>query len=155
MSRLLSDLHPEVRKMCEHFLDECEHAGIDVLITCTWRSNAEQDALYALGRNKPGRIVTRARGGQSSHNYMALGVPASLAFDVVPMRNGKLIWGTSGDGLDQDPTDDNTDDLELWQRVGVIGKACGLKWYGDPDASFKEYPHFEHQDSVSIRRGLK
>lgn len=155
MSRLLTDLHPEVRAMCDQFLTECEHAGLDVLITCTWRSNTEQDALYAQGRTKPGRIVTRAKGGQSSHNFMLNGVPASLAFDVVPLRHGKLIWGTSGDGVDQDPTDDDTDDLELWQRVGAIGKACGLKWYGDPTASFREYPHLEHPDSVNIRRGVK
>lgn len=155
MSRKLTDLHPEVRAMCEKFLDECEHAGIDVLITSTWRSNTEQDALYAQGRTTKGRIVTRARGGQSSHNYMLAGVPASLAFDMVPLRNGKLIWGTSGDGVDEDPTDDNTDDLELWQRVGAIGKACGLQWYGDPDAPFKEYPHLQHKDAAAIRRGTK
>lgn len=141
--------------MCEKFLDECEAAAIDVMIICTWRSNTEQDALYAQGRTKPGKIVTRAKGGQSSHNFMLNGVPASLAFDVVPLRNGKtLVWGVHGDGIDNDPTDDDTDDLELWQRVGVIGKHCGLKWYGDPNASFREYPHFEHQDSATIRRGL-
>lgn len=155
MSRKLSDLHPEVRAMCEQFLDECEAAGIDVLITSTWRSNSEQDALYAQGRTKPGKIVTRARGGQSSHNFILNGVPASLAFDVVPLRHGKLIWGTRGDGVDADPTDDDTDDLELWQRVGAIGKACGLQWYGEPGSPFKEFPHLQHKDASEIRRGIR
>lgn len=39
------------------------------MITQGYRSVQEQDALYAQGRNKPGAIVTNARGGESAHNF--------------------------------------------------------------------------------------
>lgn len=132
-------------------------AGLDVLITCTFRSAEEQTELYKIGRvpgfGKPGKIVTRAKAGESSHNYRLDGRPASLAFDVVPLRLGKLIWGTRGNGIDDDPTDDDRDDLELWQRVAAIAKAAGLVWFGDPDQPFQEFPHFQHPRAREIRLG--
>lgn len=142
-SRKIEDLHPDLQPIAREFLRRCNVAGLDVLITCTYRSNEEQNQLYAQGRTKPGRIVTRAKAGQSAHNNTIQGRPASRAFDVVPLRNGKLIWGTSGNGLDNDPADDLTDDLELWQRIGQIGMELGLNWYGRPGAKFREMPHFE------------
>jgi hypothetical protein len=39
----------------------------------------EQTALYSLGRSAPGKIVTKARAGESFHNY-------GLAFDWVPLK---------------------------------------------------------------------
>jgi peptidoglycan L-alanyl-D-glutamate endopeptidase CwlK len=38
--------------------------------------------LYAIGRTKPGKKVTKAKGGTSYHNY-------GLAFDIYPFINGK------------------------------------------------------------------
>lgn len=142
MSRRIEDLHPAVRGKALEFLRRCAESGIDVLITCTYRSNAEQAELYAQGRTKPGRKLTNAKPGQSKHNHTVDGLPASLAFDVVPLRHGKPVWGTSGNGIDSDPTDDDRDDLELWQRVGAIGEAAGLSWAGRW-TSFREFPHFE------------
>ena len=142
-SRKISDLDLRLQPLCQMFLDNCAMQGIDILITCTWRSPAEQDALYAIGRTKPGRHVTNARAGESSHNVVdQMQRPAAQAFDVVPIRNGKLIWGTSGDGIDQDPTDDDTDDLELWQRIGAIGETVGLEWAGRW-TRMREFPHFQ------------
>jgi peptidoglycan L-alanyl-D-glutamate endopeptidase CwlK len=130
VSRKLSDLRPDVRVKCEAMLAACESEGIDLLVTCTFRSHAEQAALYAQGRTAPGRIVTNAKPGQSKHNNLEGSTPAALAFDVVPLKDGKPVWGTSGvDG-------------QVWQRVGAIGKAQGLDWAGDW-RTFKEYPHFE------------
>lgn len=150
-SRDLKDLSHDMQQMAGNFLAVCaadewlDRNGITVLVTCTYRSGKEQDELYAQGRAKPGRIVTRARAGQSKHNAKnAMGSPAAEAFDVVPLRHGKPVWGTKGNGIDDDPLDDETDDLEVWQRIGAIGKACGLKWYGDPDARFREFPHLEN-----------
>lgn len=141
-SRKITDLHPIVAAMAADFMQRCDAAGIDVLITNTYRDGESQDALYAQGRTKPGRIVTRARAGQSMHNYR-------LAFDVVPLRYGKPVWGTSGNGIDDNPADDDKDDLELWQRVGAIGKACGLEWSGDW-VSFKEFPHFQYTSGLTL-----
>lgn len=142
-SREISDLDPQLQHLARALLARCRGAGIDVLIYCTFRSGIEQDAEYAKGRTRPGKIVTWARAGQSQHNVMSGGLPAARAFDCAPLRNGRIVWGTSGDGIDDDPSDDHTDDLELWQRVGVIGRSLGLEWAGDWPKPKREFPHFQ------------
>ncbi len=148
-SRNIADLRPDVQVLYNKFHDRCRRDtwllrnGISILLTCTHRSNEEQARLYAQGRTAPGRIVTNAKPGQSKHNATtASGAPAAEAFDVVPLRHGKPVWGTSGDGIDDDPSDDHADDREVWERVGAHGEAVGLKWAGRW-VKFKEYPHFE------------
>lgn len=141
-SRKITDCHPQLQPLVHQFLRNCTSAGLDVLLTCTWRSPEEQAALYAQGRTKPGKIVTNAQAGQSPHNYVLNGLPAALAIDVVPLRNGKPVWGLSGDGMDDNPADDERDDLELWQRVRNAGESAGLesasRWQ-----SFREWPHLQ------------
>lgn len=121
-SRNLDDLRPEVRPQVDAFLSACAAADIDVLVTCTLRSNAEQAALYAQGRTAPGSRVTDAPAGRSAHNF-------GLAIDVVPIVNGKLDWDR------KDP---------VWQKVGELGLAAGLQWAGTPGFPFPELPHFQH-----------
>lgn len=147
-SRKIEDLHPDLQPDAWAFLDQCEQDpwlkahGITVLITCTYRSNDEQAALYAIGRTKPGKIVTNAKPGESMHNKILHGQPASQALDFVPLRHGKPIWGTAGDGLDSNPADDDKDDLEAWQYIVAIAERIGWesasKW-----KSFKEWPHIQ------------
>ena len=92
----------------------------------------------------PGPIVTRALPGKSDHNHKdQKGQPASKAVDIVPLRDGKPVWGQKGDGIDNDPSDDQRDDLEAWQMVASHFKAAGFKWYGDPGSPFRELPHFK------------
>jgi peptidoglycan L-alanyl-D-glutamate endopeptidase CwlK len=141
-SRKITDLHPKVAVMALQFLDGCKAAGIDVIITSTYRDIESQNALYAQGRTTAGKIVTNARGGYSRHNF-------KCAFDFVPMRYGKPVWGTRGDGIDDNPADDEKDDLELWQRCGAIGKQCGLEWAGDWK-SFKEYAHLQYTGGLTL-----
>ena len=144
MSRLLSALEPSTREMAEKALEEIKAQGLDVLIICTWRSWDEQAAEYAKGRTAPGNIVTKARPGQSWHQW-------GRALDFVPRRNGKaLVWGTRGNGLDQNPSDDATDDLELWQRCAACFKMHGFQWAGDW-TTFKEFPHVENRGGLSTR----
>lgn len=127
-SRNIKDLHPDLQPLCREFLRRCQSANLDILITCTWRSGAEQDRLYAQGRTAPGAIVTRARAGQSAHNATLNGQPAARAFDIVPLVDGKPVWDASH---------------PAWQQAGQIGMELGLKWYGAPGAAFREMPHFE------------
>lgn len=127
-SRKLSDLHPQLLQIAEKFLDACHAEKIDILVTCTYRSNQEQDQLYAISRTIPGKKVTNAKAGQSKHNFTMNGKPAAKAFDVVPMMNGKPIWDASS---------------PLWKRLGIIGNSLGLSWAGDWKGSMREYPHFE------------
>ena len=108
----------------EKFLTRCKAAGLFVLVTCTARSAKDQAGLYAQGRTTPGAVVTWAKPGESLHE-------TGRAFDVVPLRNGKPVWGTTGA------------DLALWQQVGALGIACGLEWAGRWPAKRREFPHFQ------------
>ena len=158
MSRDIDRAHPRLQPLIPAFIEAVyAETGCDVLITCVDRSAREQANLYALGRDqatldaygisaiaKPlARRVTNAKPGESRHNYMIGELAASLAFDFVPIRNGKLVWGTSGDGLDEDPDDDRHDDLELWQRCGAIGERLGMQWAGRWTGSLREYAHLQ------------
>lgn len=147
-SRNPNDLVPIVRILYDQMMAAIHEDpwfatnGIDVLTTSTRRDNESQDALYAQGRTKPGKIVTNVKGGGSMHNY-------GVAFDIVPTRHGVPVWGTKGNGIDENPTDDATDDLEAWERIAAHGRAVGLEWGGDW-VSFQDRPHFQYTGGLSL-----
>lgn len=130
-SRSLDELHPIVKEKVQKFIEECDKAGIDLLVTSTYRDRESQDELYAQGRSKPGKVVTNAKAGQSFHNWRC-------AVDVVPLRNGKPVWGTTGA------------DGDLWNKVGTIGEACGLEWAGRWK-KFKEMAHFQYTGGLTLK----
>jgi peptidoglycan L-alanyl-D-glutamate endopeptidase CwlK len=115
----------------------------------TLRTFAEQNALYSQGRTKlfddKGKrlgIVTKAKGGQSIHNF-------GLALDIVLLKDsnndGKFesaTWETNID-FDKDGKSD-------WMEVVNILKSHGWTWGGDWK-SFKDAPHFEKPLGYSIR----
>lgn len=141
MSRRIEDCHAELQMKLLACIQEWANAGLDVLVTCTHRSNAEQLALYEQGRTSPGRIVTNAKPGQSTHNFTVYGKPASLAFDIVPLAHGKPMWGTSGE------------DMKTWQRVASIAKARGLAWAGDWHGNLHEVAHFQLPTADQLIKG--
>ena len=115
----IDTLQPRVKILAEELIRQCAAAGIPIIITQGLRTIAEQDALYAQGRTTPGNIVTNAKGGTSFHNY-------GVAFDICPYIGGKLLWNN----------------LELFKKVGAIGKKIGLEWGGDW-VGFVDLPHFQ------------
>ena len=124
-SRDIEHLHPALKPLCREFIEKCAEAGVRVLITCTYRSPAEQAALYAQGRTKPGKIVTKAKPGQSRHNAELAGKPASRAFDFVPLdERGKPIWDAGN---------------KAWAVAGKVALDLGLDWGGT--WRFKDMPH--------------
>lgn len=136
-SRRIEDLHPALQPLAREFVSRCAARQVDVLIVCTYRDGAEQDALYAQGRTAPGAKVTNARAGQSAHNHTIDGKPAARAFDAVPLLHGKPIW--------EDPRDadaDWTNDFG-WKVMGEVAAELGLIWYGRPGSAFREAPHFQ------------
>jgi peptidoglycan L-alanyl-D-glutamate endopeptidase CwlK len=130
-SRKLSDLHPKLITVVEKFLDICYAEKIEIIVTCTYRSNQEQDQLYAISRTIPGKKVTNAKAGQSKHNFTLNGKPAAKAFDIVPLSNGKPIWDAAS---------------PLWKRLGIIGESLGLSWAGNWTGSMRELAHFEMRE---------
>jgi len=106
----------------------------------TYRSNAEQDALFAIGRNKPGKKVTNARAGQSYHNY-------GMAIDIV------LLVDKDGDGKFESASwetnvDFDGDGRADWMEVVAIFKRHGWEWGGD--WKFTDMPHFQKSNGISI-----
>jgi peptidoglycan L-alanyl-D-glutamate endopeptidase CwlK len=130
-SRNLTDLHPVVREKAQAFIEKARLQSIDLLVTSTYRDNESQAVLYAQGRTKPGLIVTNAKPGQSWHNWRC-------AFDVVPLRNGKPVWGTTGvDG-------------DLWRKVGELGESVGLEWAGRWTGKLREMAHFQYTGGLTL-----
>ncbi len=132
-SRNLSDLHPDLQPLANMFLRKCKGYGLNIIVTCTYRSNEEQDVLYAQGRKNPGNIVTNAWGGKSEHNFTINGKPASKAFDIAILSNGKLNWAAK------------SEDWQLISKIWMSGIKEGnfyLDWYGKPNSTFYELPHF-------------
>lgn len=126
-SRSLSDLRPPVQAKAQAFQLACARQGLDVLIYCTYRSREEQDALYALGRTKPGKVVTNARADQSFHNF-------GCAFDFVPMVGGKPQWA----------------DKTLYLKAGLIAESVGLEWAGRWSGSLRETAHCQYAGGLSL-----
>ena len=119
-------LLPKVRQMASDFISKCNSQGIDIIITSTYRSSEEQDALYAKGRTTPGNVVTNAKGGQSMHNW-------KVALDFCPVKNGVAQWN----------------DKVLFTRIGQIGKSCGFEWGGDWE-SFLDLPHLQYTAGYTL-----
>ncbi|MCL6630685.1 MAG: M15 family metallopeptidase, partial [Armatimonadetes bacterium] len=78
-------LDPEFRRKLDVFEAKLRENGIQVKLVSGYRSQEEQDQLYAQGRTMPGKIVTNARGGYSWHNF-------GLAADYAFVKDGHLTW---------------------------------------------------------------
>lgn len=125
-SRDIADLLPVVQDKARAFLAACKAEGIDVLITSTLRDAESQNALYAQGRTKPGKIVTNAKAGQSWHNW-------ACAFDFVPIKNGKAMWN----------------DTATFTRCGEIAESAGLEWAGRWKR-FRELAHCQYTGGLTL-----
>jgi D-alanyl-D-alanine carboxypeptidase-like protein len=117
---LIQTLQAPVQPIALSFLERCESAGIPCKVVQATRTFAQQQAIYDQGRTTPGAIVTKARPGDSYHQY-------GLAFDVVPVAYENLPdWNPSG---------------PFWKQIGEIGESLGLTWGGR--WSSPDEPHFE------------
>jgi peptidoglycan L-alanyl-D-glutamate endopeptidase CwlK len=130
-SRAITDLDPALQPLAQQFLDQCAAAGLEAILSQTWRSPAEQDADYAEGRSEPGHIITDAKGGQSPHNCtLPGGTPAARAFDFA-------LYAPGGQSLDWNPTDDQ------WQTAIAIGESLGLVSGSTFHGQLIDNPHLE------------
>ncbi|WP_420488563.1 M15 family metallopeptidase [Paenibacillus polymyxa] len=129
LNRLVG-LNPVFKIVMEKLIERCYARGVWIVITQGFRTYAEQDALYAQGRNGDKRPkVTKARGGYSNHNF---GFAADFA---LLLRDGRTVsWDTL--------KDDDKDSLPDWSEVVEEAKKLGLEWGGDW-RSFKDMPHLQ------------
>ena len=133
MSARIEDLEPVTREMCRRWLDACIGSELDVRVTHTLRTLDEQAHLYAQGRTLPGRVVTRAKPGQSPHNY-------GMAFDFC-----------FAGGVPYPPETD-----PRWLQAGQLGETLGLNW-GGPNGKGDKFtfdrPHLERRDWKLAAKG--
>ena len=112
-------LHPVFRQKATELLKTLSDEGIPFRLFEGFRSPARQSYLYSQGRTRPGPIVTRARPGESYHQY-------GLAGDFVLFENGSWTWNTRG-----------VRKRYYWARLQAVGKRLGLE-----PLSF-ELPHLQ------------
>ena len=125
-SRKIEDLRLIPAAKCRAFIAACAAAGVDVIITSTYRDVESQNALYAQGRTTPGKKVTNVRGGDSFHQHR-------VAFDFVPVVGGKAVWN----------------DADTWERCGAIAERVGLEW-GGRWTKFPDKPHCQDTGGLTI-----
>ena len=127
----INKLHPNVREEVHKIIEECDKAltgKAKIRVTQALRTFKEQDDLYAIGRTKPGKKVTNARGGQSIHNY-------GFAVDICLIIDGKTAsWDTAKDW--------DNDQVSDWYECVKIFAKYGWDWGGNWK-KFKDLPHFE------------
>ena len=135
----MENLHPLLEFKMTQLIDLCSKEGLKIRVTQGYRSKAEQDALYAQGRTKPGNKVTNAKGGYSMHNW-------GVAFDFA------LDMDVDGDGKTSDDLYNTS--TGLFQKIGALGQSIGLEW-GGSWKSFPDLPHFQLPDWGSTTSTLR
>lgn len=136
----VTELHPLVAQRTDQLVEEAQAKGIQVLITSGFRSEDEQDVIYAQGRSLEGSIVTHAKGGESYHNY-------GLAVDFALLDSGgAAIWDMTYDGNNNGSSD--------WMEVVELAKRLEFSWGGDWER-FPDYPHLQMDFGLSIRELMR
>jgi peptidoglycan L-alanyl-D-glutamate endopeptidase CwlK len=82
-------IYPPFLAKVEQALAACEAQGAVYVATLGFRTYTEQNELWSQGRTKPGSIVTRARGGESQHNF---GLAIDFVRDGDPEKPGVQPW---------------------------------------------------------------
>lgn len=109
MARDITQLHPRLQEKIAELKELCKKENLSIGIGECFRSVAEQDALYAQGRTKPGNIISNAKGSTYSSQHQ---------------------WGISFDFF-KNIKGHEYDDTAFFNRVGALAKSIGLAWGGD------------------------
>jgi peptidoglycan L-alanyl-D-glutamate endopeptidase CwlK len=121
----LKAICPKLAYVIRKLSDALEHEGIRIRVVQGLRSWSEQQALFAMGRTAPGKVVTNCEAGHSYHNF-------GLAVDCVPSI-GSTELAYQPDWNSEHPA---------WKRMEELGQSMGLvtgaTWRTFPDA-----PHFQ------------
>ena len=123
----IMSLIPAAQEKARQFMKAVQDLPLTYKIISGTRTYAEQDALYRIGRTvqKDHRVVTKARGGQSNHNF-------GIAWDIGIFDGGKYYTG------------DTRKEEKAYIDLGALIKAnvTGLEWGGDW-TSIVDRPHYQ------------
>jgi peptidoglycan L-alanyl-D-glutamate endopeptidase CwlK len=116
----IQSLRTDAQAAARQSLKAIRTAGFDARIISGTRTYPEQAALFKQGRfGNPGAIVTKARAGQSWHNF-------GLAWDIGLFQGGAYL---KNDGP--------------YITCGPHGKVTGVEWGGDWPGNFQDNPHYQ------------
>nr|DAS75637.1 MAG TPA: Lysozyme [Caudoviricetes sp.] len=133
----MEKVHP---KLVEVMKAAIENSPFDFRITSGARTTEEQKALFALGRTKPGKIVTYTNGVTSKSNHQIKSDGFGHAVDIFPcgvIENGVYRKFTSEEGYDEKK-------LKLIaNHILAVAKSknVNVEWGGN--WKMKDTPHFE------------
>lgn len=142
-------LHPAIRDEVAALIVKAEKflpSNTAIRIAQGLRTIEEQDALYAQGRTKQGKVVTNAKGGSSFHNY---GLAIDFAILTDKDNNGTfedLSWGIK--------KDNDKDGVADWLEVVKVFEDAGYEW-GGKWHSIKDYPHIQKTFGYSWQQLLQ
>ena len=148
MSNKISDLKPRVAAAAMRALADLRARGVSFSVTSTLRTEAEQAALYAQGREPLADVnakrvvagmrpivqaenkytVTNADGVKHKSNHQG-----GTALDVVPEYDGRPVWPPAHD--------------ERWSQISGVFKKYGFEWGGDWK-DFPDLPHYQWKVKV-------
>lgn len=155
--RGIDNLHPKVKEKALKLQKLAKDKfNLNVIFLDTLRTEAEQKALYAQGRESlatvnakrkaanlgpitqaENKIITKAQSASFSwHGY-------GLAFDIaiVDSTGKKIIWNKTSDW--------NGDGKDDWAQVGSLADECGLEWGGN-FTSIYDAPHYQDRLGMSL-----
>lgn len=123
------------QRMARDFMSLALEFRHSVKIISGTRTYAEQDKLYAIGRTieKDRSPVTKAKGGQSNHNF-------GIAWDVgIFETDGSYMRGA------------NERENDAYRDLATLAKKRleGLEWGGDW-SGFKDPPHYQVKTGRSV-----
>lgn len=140
MSRRIDDLIPSLRLLCRAHLAACAEAGLSVLVTYTLRTLAEQEALYAQGRQSCLRVnalrtaaglppITEAQNRRPvtwtmSSKHLPGPDGLSRAYDIAIRDGSGVTWDLKADG-NQNQHPDYQEAAEIGRKLGL---ECGYYW---------------------------
>jgi peptidoglycan L-alanyl-D-glutamate endopeptidase CwlK len=124
--RAIRTLQPTAQRLAREFLKRVLAAKIPARIISGTRTYAEQDALYARGRNgDPSKPVTNAKGGQSNHNF-------GVAWDIGIFARGTYRSASL-----------------LYAKAAKVGLAPGIEW-GGHWIRFPDQPHYQLATGIEL-----
>ena len=124
-SRNINDCVPPLQDLWEkasRLYNELYPSGPSVFLTCTYRTNEEQEALYAKGKTEPGPIVTHIK-RNGKHN-----VYPSKAFDIAFLKSADTCDWTH---------------IHFIRFAEIVQKIAPHVQWGGNWQNFKDMPHFE------------
>jgi peptidoglycan L-alanyl-D-glutamate endopeptidase CwlK len=126
LDSLLPKVRPVFVQLLSHLQEHFASRGVVPRYISGNRTWEEQDAIFAQGRTKPGPIVTKARGGESRHNF-------GLALDIGLFKGKEYLTKSP-----------------LYKEIGqVVAKFPQIEW-GGSWKSIVDEPHVEFRTGLSL-----